>query len=138
MINVWGSNPSDINPAEFCQFCEREIPFHYNNCPTRKENAVTITVYVPVNDSFPYAVLSESDAHNAYDEFLDEIHEPIHIAGTVIYPSRALKECDPIAYRTGFNDWTDSEYYEFEMPDELFGAGDAMDEWIDRAIEGRD
>jgi len=33
--NVWGTDMSLINEDEFCPYCEREIPFHYQNCPTR-------------------------------------------------------------------------------------------------------
>jgi len=44
------------------------------------------------------------EALSEYDEMLDEFVEPVF----GIYGSRILKTCDPIAYRTGFNDWLDS------------------------------
>lgn len=34
--NVWGTDKSLIDSEEFCVECEREIPFHYNNCPLYK------------------------------------------------------------------------------------------------------
>lgn len=34
--NVWGNDPLDVNEDEFCPFCERNVPWHYDNCPTRE------------------------------------------------------------------------------------------------------
>lgn len=34
-VNMWGSRKSDINADEYCQDCEREVPWHYDKCPTR-------------------------------------------------------------------------------------------------------
>lgn len=31
--NIWGTEKSDIDPAEYCQDCERAVPYHYGNCP---------------------------------------------------------------------------------------------------------
>jgi len=42
-----------------------------------------------------------------YDEWLDELYEPYE-CGVTIYASDALKNCDPIAYRCGFNDYINS------------------------------
>jgi len=43
-----------------------------------------------------------------YDEWLNEVHgETVTIAGYEYDTARALKEVDPIAYRVGYNDWTD-------------------------------
>lgn len=42
-----------------------------------------------------------------YDDMLNEVY-PVIDLGVTIYPSDALEQCDPIAYRTGFNDYTDS------------------------------
>lgn len=53
--------------------------------------------------------IDESEAYERYDEMLDECHEPMRIGDLVFYPSEVLSECDPIAYRCGFNDWLDSE-----------------------------
>jgi len=33
--NVWGTLKADITAEEFCVECEREVPRHYDNCPTR-------------------------------------------------------------------------------------------------------
>lgn len=34
--NVWGTPISLINADEFCPQCEREVPVHYEHCPTRQ------------------------------------------------------------------------------------------------------
>ena len=39
--NIWGTIKTYINADEFCIECEREVPFHYNNCPTRNKNEET-------------------------------------------------------------------------------------------------
>ena len=49
---------------------------------------------------------TEHEAHELYDEMLDECHEDVKICGMTYTTSRALKDVDPIAYRCGFNDFT--------------------------------
>ena len=46
-------------------------------------------------------------AYDAYNQMLDEAG-PVMIGGIEFYPSRILKEMDPIAYDTGFNDYMDA------------------------------
>jgi hypothetical protein len=41
---------------------------------------------------------------NSYNEMLDE-SGPVKIGRLEFYPSRILRECDPIAYRCGLNDY---------------------------------
>ncbi len=53
-------------------------------------------------DSFEIEV-SDSD----YDEHLDSEGE-IDVGGLTFYPSDIIKNCDPIAYRCGKNDYIDS------------------------------
>lgn len=64
--------------------------------------------------SEPTEKISEDDALARYDEHLDEIYTPYNIGVLEFAPSRVLKELDPTAYRTGFNDWLDSEDLELE------------------------
>lgn len=40
----------------------------------------------------------------SYDEWLDEIHEPVKIGYMEYSASQVLKNVDPIAYRLGFFD----------------------------------
>ena len=42
---------------------------------------------------------------DAYDEWLDDIYEPVNIAGYTYLASVALRLVDPIAYRVGRADW---------------------------------
>jgi len=44
-----------------------------------------------------------------FDEYIDEISEPIYILGIQLNPSQALKECDPIAYRLFKADFEEDE-----------------------------
>jgi hypothetical protein len=43
-----------------------------------------------------------------YDEMLDECYPAVKIGDSEFYASTVLKECDPIAYRVGANDYADS------------------------------
>ena len=49
------------------------------------------------------------DLADQFDECLDE-EGNIKVAGCTFYPSQILKECDPVAYRCGLNDFADSEF----------------------------
>lgn len=64
-----------------------------------------------------------------YDDILDEDGR-VSVAGLSYYPSQILKEIDPTAYRTGYNDYIDGELSEKE--NEL---SDAKDELKDKENE---
>ena len=49
------------------------------------------------------------DLADQFDECLDEAGS-IEVAGCTFYPSQIFKECDPIGYRCGLNDFTDYEF----------------------------
>lgn len=51
--------------------------------------------------------ITENTLNEWYQEALDEAGE-VQIAGHTFSPSQILKECDPIAYRTGLSDYADS------------------------------
>lgn len=51
-------------------------------------------------------------AERNYDDELDETHQDYEIMGLSFSASRVLKECDPIAYKCGLNDFVDSELRE--------------------------
>jgi hypothetical protein len=40
-----------------------------------------------------------------FDEFLDEVYEPISVVGLTYYPSQVLFACDPVAYRIYSSDY---------------------------------
>lgn len=54
-----------------------------------------------------YTVINEDEAEQMFDEYLDDAYEPYKIGYGTFYPSRVLKECDHIAYRQGFLEFTD-------------------------------
>lgn len=54
-----------------------------------------------------YTTISETVS--AYDEMLNEIHEYARVGWTDFAPADILRELDPIAYKTGWIDWCDSE-----------------------------
>lgn len=53
-LNVWGTLKSLINSDEFCIECEREVPHHYRNCPTKSRGN-------PLADNEKQFVFSDSE-----------------------------------------------------------------------------
>lgn len=51
-------------------------------------------------------------AERDYDDELDEAYQDYEVMGLSFSASRVLKECDPIAYKCGLNDFADSELRE--------------------------
>lgn len=52
--------------------------------------------------------------HN-FDEWIDDIYEPVTIMGNLTYPtSRVLKDVDPITYRCYLGDYENNLYKEVE------------------------
>ncbi len=51
--------------------------------------------------------ITMEDAYEMYDDMIDECCGEVNV-GVTLCASRVLKECDPIAYRCGFNDYMDS------------------------------
>lgn len=47
------------------------------------------------------------EAYEAWDEWLDDVGGDITVLGMTFLPSDILRNCDPVAYRCGFNDWAD-------------------------------
>lgn len=50
--------------------------------------------------------LTEDELHDSFDDALDQ-HEPLRIGSLTFLPSKVLKECDPIAYRIGVDEYAD-------------------------------
>lgn len=56
------------------------------------------------------AECSPVDVSDIYDSMLDDTYQhESFFQNTHILPSKALKECDPIAYQTGLNDYVDCD-----------------------------
>lgn len=52
--------------------------------------------------------ISEHVSYEQYDEMLDECSDEVVIGNLTFSPSNVLKECDPIAYREGYQDYINS------------------------------
>lgn len=57
----------------------------------------------------PAQLQAEAEAHieSQFQDLLDELYPVYEIAGVTIYPSRILKECDPVAYRIALSEYED-------------------------------
>ena len=75
------------------------------------------------------------EAYERFDEMLDE-SGPVVIAGLEFSPSAILKEMDPIAYDTGFNDYMDGIGVDTDdlLEDEDSDFDDSMDGDFDSAM----
>lgn len=65
-------------------------------------------------------ITTMSEAINQFDEMLDDCYTPLQFGDMSLAPSRCLREVDPIAYRTMFYDYMDSEGIETDdLEDDL-------------------
>lgn len=53
----------------------------------------------------------EWELDSLFKEYIDEIFPPYEMGVLIFYPSSIL-ECDPVAYRTVYNEWLDNEMSE--------------------------
>jgi len=63
-------------------------------------------------------LITEERALEMFDDLLDETNEVVKIAGLTFYPSRILKDCDPIAYGLYA-----TEYYDSLVDDGIYVEG---------------
>jgi hypothetical protein len=61
-----------------------------------------------MNEIETLEIMSEEEAMDNYDAFLNDCYEVVTIGYSEFYPADILKNCDPIAYRCGFGDYADS------------------------------
>lgn len=54
------------------------------------------------------------DQIQEYNDMLDECYEPWVFCGMEFMPSTILRECDPIGWRCGMNDYFDSRLQDLE------------------------
>jgi hypothetical protein len=45
------------------------------------------------------------ERNEKFDEWIDDIYEPITLGALTFYASDILYKCDPIAYRCSVSDW---------------------------------
>jgi hypothetical protein len=55
------------------------------------------------------AKLQEWQLEELYKQDINDSVEMVEIFGMQYEPATVLQECDPIAYRVGFNDWLDMQ-----------------------------
>lgn len=69
--------------------------------------------------------LTPIDREARFDEMLDSCYSFEGVGGPFAHmsPSRVLKECDPVAYRCGVNDYADGEEW-IEVGDSYYDQGD--------------
>ncbi len=85
-----------------CQQCDEDIE--------RNGNDVWIhTDGDPENGHDAQATIRDYDAEEQYQDVLDEIYEPVNVCGYDYDAGRALRQLDPIAFRTGMLDYFDGE-----------------------------
>lgn len=71
-------------------------------------------------NNFEYEI-SESD----FNEFLDEIEQPVNVCGMQFYPSDILKSCDPTAYRCAKSDYESN--YDLDEVEEYTDLKDELE-----------
>lgn len=59
--------------------------------------------------------MSEREAAEAFDDFLDEVYGSVTVAGYTMDTSTVLRSADPIAYRQEFLDWLDADRHLFTL-----------------------
>lgn len=69
--------------------------------------------------------LTPLEVNSMYDDMLDECYDLSEVGGPFSHmlASKVLSECDPIAYRCGFNDWLDGENF-YEVDGEYYYGTD--------------
>lgn len=68
----------------------------------------TLNDFLEQYESFCYGELEDK-----YEEMLDELYEPVELAGMTIYASE-MKNIDPIMFRCGVAEFSSEEYTEHE------------------------
>lgn len=66
-------------------------------------------VYIDSEDVYAdsWTEAKDRDLEDQYDDVLD-CEGPVKVCGFDMWPSDILRDCDPIAYRCGFNDYIDA------------------------------
>lgn len=49
-----------------------------------------------------------NELYNEYEDIIDEMYEPVVIAGILFRPAYVLRKLDPIAFKLGASEWADS------------------------------
>jgi hypothetical protein len=100
-------------------------------------NTNTATAMKTVADLIAHVVseCTPVDREERFNQMLDECYSFDSVGGpfSSMSPSEVLKECDPVAYRCGVNDWADGEDW-IEIEGESYESYDvekAREEFLD-------
>lgn len=74
---------------------------------TSKKVGEQVNRLIELEEFDQFEEISEQEAEERFDEMLDS-EGTVLAGGLEFYPSKILSCCDPIAYRCGFSDFTDS------------------------------
>lgn len=69
--------------------------------------AALVAAIEQLNNEIENFEINPNDHENDYDDALDE-GGAVMVGGCEFFPSRILRELDPIAYRCGLNDYVDN------------------------------
>ena len=64
------------------------------------------------NPNYPNATYNEWELESMFDDYLDEVEGTVTLLGLEYGAAEAIKRVDPIAHRTAFFDWLDSEGFD--------------------------
>ena len=78
-------------------------------------------------------ILSEYDAYMRYDQMLDEVYPEVTLGYSSFLASTVLKELDPITYRVGFGEYTETLAEDGEFVE---GWTDDREESLDESMDG--
>ena len=74
---------------------------------TSKKQGEQVNQLLEIEEFDQFEEISEQEAEERFDEMLD-CEGLVKVGSLEFYPSKILSCCDPIAYRCGFSDFTDS------------------------------
>ena len=80
--------------------------------------------------------MTESDLQESFEQYLDDVHPEVTIAGITFSPSRILREMDPIAFQVSMSDYADNMDIEVCEEHELDTLGNQWDREFNESMNG--
>jgi hypothetical protein len=122
---------ADLSHLENLKLTDRVLDQIQKDIASQNLTAIAeLLTFVPVENLRGYLpeaenmITSWESAKVSYDMMLDEERE-VMVAGLQFWPSEILRRLDPIAYRTGLNDYLDAlgvDSDEFDSVEDLIGG----------------
>jgi hypothetical protein len=92
-------------------FFNRQYSYYLKRGTRMNFNDVTIPEKELEDFLSQFEFFTYSEIEDAYCDFLDEIYEPVELAGMTVNASD-MKDIDPIMFRCGCSDWSSEEFVE--------------------------